>query len=292
MDAAARRLGIYVTVDEPGAANESADAVNGKPNSNLVWANSGRHVVGVGRAVSNVLPVMAFPRDNRGTAAEIVLLRLGLSHVSQKLRLTLAAKPAWQDGLLEKTLNMLCIEFFMVASDGKILVDGRSDTNADIGWIVDGGRLSLHRKREAAQFRQSLDKATSGPHEASILMYSDRLGAKRLAAVAPSGPQDQGLALVLFEDRHADQLALREHFFRAYGLTNSEMQVAKEVLDGKGLSEAAEATKYSLSTVRSYMKQVFAKTETHRQSELIVLYYKSILPVSRSIAAGDRHAPN
>jgi len=39
--------------------------------------------------------------------------------------------------------------------------------------------------------------------------------------------------------------------------------------------------------VRSYMKQIFAKTGAHRQSELISMYYTAILPVGTSIASAE-----
>ena len=56
---------------------------------------------------------------------------------------------------------------------------------------------------------------------------------------------------------------------------------------GKSAAEAADATGLSLETVRSYLKQVLCKTGTHRQTELIALYYGWTLPVGKSIASAE-----
>ena len=55
-----------------------------------------------------------------------------------------------------------------------------------------------------------------------------------------------------------------------FGLTMNESQLAAR-LDGVELKEAAEILGITYETARSYIKQIFAKTATNRQSELIKL---------------------
>ena len=54
-------------------------------------------------------------------------------------------------------------------------------------------------------------------------------------------------------------------------LTPAEAKVAGLVGNGVTLAEAARVSGVAISTVRNQLKAVFAKTETHRQSELVAL---------------------
>ncbi|TCR65727.1 helix-turn-helix transcriptional regulator [Bosea sp. BK604] len=56
-----------------------------------------------------------------------------------------------------------------------------------------------------------------------------------------------------------------------FGLTPAESRLAMRLAAGEDLSLAAEALGLSAGTVRGYLKTIFAKTDTHRQSELLQL---------------------
>jgi len=56
-----------------------------------------------------------------------------------------------------------------------------------------------------------------------------------------------------------------------FHLTPAEGQIALKIASGKTLAEIAEARGTSISTARSQLKRIFAKTGTHRQAELVVL---------------------
>ena len=58
---------------------------------------------------------------------------------------------------------------------------------------------------------------------------------------------------------------------RIYGLTRMEAEVASRVVRGMDLSEIAETLGITIHTVRGHLKQLFAKTNTHRQAELVRL---------------------
>ncbi|MGO4129338.1 helix-turn-helix transcriptional regulator [Inquilinus sp. YAF38] len=61
----------------------------------------------------------------------------------------------------------------------------------------------------------------------------------------------------------------------AYGLTRRESDLAALIASGLGPAEAAESLGISVGTARHYLKQVFEKTETHRQAELVRLLLHS-----------------
>ena len=56
---------------------------------------------------------------------------------------------------------------------------------------------------------------------------------------------------------------------QAYGLTPAEARLAEALLQGLSLREAAQQLRLSYETARTRLKQIFGKTGTHRQSELL-----------------------
>jgi len=56
---------------------------------------------------------------------------------------------------------------------------------------------------------------------------------------------------------------------RLFGLTASEARLASALSRGDSMEEAAEAMGVTVSTARTYLKQVFSKTGTGRQADLI-----------------------
>ena len=56
-----------------------------------------------------------------------------------------------------------------------------------------------------------------------------------------------------------------------YGLTPAEQRIVSLLSAGKGAPRAAEILQSSLHTIHSHLKNIFAKTETSSQNELIAL---------------------
>jgi DNA-binding CsgD family transcriptional regulator len=82
------------------------------------------------------------------------------------------------------------------------------------------------------------------------------LGARVLLTFADLGPKpgpDPGLLASLF------------------GLTAAEARLASRLAGGAALNEVAAQLGISRETARNQLKAVFAKTETHRQAELVAL---------------------
>jgi len=56
---------------------------------------------------------------------------------------------------------------------------------------------------------------------------------------------------------------------RLFGLTESESRLVSAIASGDSIDEAAESMGVTVSTARTYLKQVFAKTGTSRQGDLV-----------------------
>ena len=78
--------------------------------------------------------------------------------------------------------------------------------------------------------------------------------------------------VVLFlSDPSSSLLGPTDHWRVLFGLTPAEAQLAVFLAAGGSLEEYAGQAIISIETARSQLKRVFAKTETHRQGELVAL---------------------
>jgi DNA-binding CsgD family transcriptional regulator len=64
---------------------------------------------------------------------------------------------------------------------------------------------------------------------------------------------------------------------RIYGLTRGEAVLAKHLIQGRSLEEAAEKLFISAHTARTHLKRIFMKTDTHRQPEFLVRMLLTVL---------------
>jgi DNA-binding CsgD family transcriptional regulator len=81
----------------------------------------------------------------------------------------------------------------------------------------------------------------------------------------------QARALVTVTDMAAPLLAAPDRIAAILGLTSAEGRLVAQLVEGRELGEAAEWLGISIHTARSQLKSVFAKTGTHRQTELVAL---------------------
>ena len=72
-----------------------------------------------------------------------------------------------------------------------------------------------------------------------------------------------------------------------YRLTPAEAELVQLLVQGQTLEEAAGSRNVTLHTVRSQLKQIFAKTHTRRQSELLQLVLSSVSIVDEEPADKD-----
>jgi len=99
-------------------------------------------------------------------------------------------------------------------------------------------------------------------------------------------PGEPGAVAVLISDPDRRSRIDTAGLASTYGLTRRESDLAALIADGFGPAEAAESLGISIGTARHYLKQVFEKTETHRQAELVRLLLHSFLAPDSGAAAG------
>ena len=100
-----------------------------------------------------------------------------------------------------------------------------------------------------------------------------------------------GAAAVIFiSDPEYRDLSLTTVLTTVYGLTPAEADLAQLLAQGHSLEDAAGIRGVTLNTARSQLKQVFAKTETNRQGELLQLILSGVATIDEGGAARPRQA--
>lgn len=193
----------------------------------------------------------------------------------------------------EETLNLLTTGMALVDRDGRLLLANRSASrllDTGDGLRLTHGRINADRRDQVEQLRDLIYATCSGESgdedEGAGVMTIDRGdGVRPLSIkVAPVelNPGDSGsrVAAVFIRDLEIRQTVPPEVVAKLFGLTFAEARVVVELVKGKRPQEVADDLGVSLNTVRNQLKQIFSKTNTGRQSELISLVLSSAAFVS------------
>jgi DNA-binding CsgD family transcriptional regulator len=78
-------------------------------------------------------------------------------------------------------------------------------------------------------------------------------------------------AILVFTDLAMAPQPPEELLSQVFGLTPAEARLTARLAAGTTLRQAAEALTISRETARSQLKTAFAKTDTHRQADLVSL---------------------
>jgi len=123
--------------------------------------------------------------------------------------------------------------------------------------------------------------------ESAVLSVSRRSGRRPFAVmIGPLRPHTgdptaaDAVVVLYVADLEHGVLRRREALRELYGLTEAETQLVELLCQGSSLDEAAVARGVTMNTARSQLKQVFAKTHTSRQSELVRLVISGVASIA------------
>lgn len=149
-----------------------------------------------------------------------------------------------------------------------------------IGATVSHGRLVLNDARLDIRVAAAIGRVSKAPLGRSLFpgetfVTRDREGTPVTLLVAPLPAQAaptgslEPLAAIFIGDP-CSKLALPIELVRSgYGLTPAEGRLLAAVIDGKRPEDYAAETGLSRNTVHTQMKAIFAKTQSHSQTELV-----------------------
>jgi DNA-binding CsgD family transcriptional regulator len=146
--------------------------------------------------------------------------------------------------------------------------------------FVRNRRLAVRDKRASAALEELADKMRTARDTALLItppivvrrMERQPLVIRVLPVAGPARTPFLGArALLVISDLHNRTQPQSSVLAETFGLTPAETRVASIVAAGISIERAADQLGLSRETVRNHLKAVFAKTETHRQSELAAL---------------------
>jgi DNA-binding CsgD family transcriptional regulator len=99
-----------------------------------------------------------------------------------------------------------------------------------------------------------------------LLAYPGRLPAMMLNPIAACQ------AIVVLIDPDSRKLPQPAILHRAFDLTDAESRLAALLGSGDSLEDACDRLRIAKETGRNHLKSIFAKTGTHRQAELVIMF--------------------
>jgi DNA-binding CsgD family transcriptional regulator len=178
-------------------------------------------------------------------------------------------------------LDYLETAVFVLDGDSRIQF-----ANAAAKRLFDTGRLSarngLLSSPDSAEItalrrlvKQCVEGAVSSPAQMCFHRLGDADSALCLALVAvrqPAGAKPGRPIVMLFATAPCEASAPDTRQLRSqFGLTDAQAKLAIEIAKGEGLKACTRRLGIAMSTGRSHLKQIFEKTETRRQAELVRL---------------------
>ncbi|WP_096702176.1 response regulator [Magnetospirillum sp. 15-1] len=172
----------------------------------------------------------------------------------------------------EAALDRLPVGVVVVDATGHALFMNRRGAAlcaAEDGLLLAGGRqVRAASAAESAALHRAVTEILTGGGTAALSITRPSL--KRSLSVLIS-PLPGSRAALYIGDPDDLPLVPPEQLARLLDLTPSEARLTHSLALGHSVEEAAGLSEVTVSTARSYLKQVFVKTGTARQAELVKL---------------------
>jgi len=208
------------------------------------------------------------PRNRHALSSVLPHLR---RMVEMRGALTSAQQAARDMGAL---LHAQTSAVLLVGADGRIaFANAEAETilGAKDGLSARSGIFSAVGQVGAA-LEAAMARAALGGGDALLVERPSGKAAYRLLITPHRGKGvAPGRVMVVIEDPSTVDPGLGARLRRLYGFTAAEADLAERLLQGQALSEASEARGVMVSTGRSQLNSMLAKTGVRRQSELLAM---------------------
>ena len=191
------------------------------------------------------------------------------------------------------TIDAVAAAIFLIDSRGNIVHANRSGLTllaADDVVQAANGRLRVMDRAANQTLNDALARLAAGEDLAigtGAIHLPSRAGANYVGHVLPltggerrkTGDAHHAVAAIFIHKATLDLSSPPEVLAKAYGLTPRELGVLLAVVQAGGIAEVAHLLGLSQATVKTHLRQVFAKTRTARQADLVRLVAGFIGPV-------------
>lgn len=214
---------------------------------------------------------VARPRaDHEFERNELDLLTRLAPHLRRAFGVQRRLAAAWGQ---EAALDRLQHGVMLVGRDARVLFANRAAEALLQANVLrtERGALAAPRKAETAALHAliageggALTALRAGGLPLVVTVVPMRHAAPWLAGRQPA-------AIVFIADAGTDALPLAQRLQALFGLTPAQAALAREIARGDGLDAAAARLGVTRATARTHLAQLFAKTRTRRQAELVRL---------------------
>jgi|GEM_PF-3101408 len=253
--------------------------------ASTVWIHSSRYLIGIGERVGNIAAMVAFVSSQPGqmvSAEQHRMAQVGLTYADQLLHERFSPQSNQEQPKIPEII-LRSLSFGFAVADAQGVLGYLTDSSRN--WLssneelhILNGRITAKTRPNQTLIQDALVTATTGAGKTSVVQLEGVEGPLKTIVVLPINEVPR-LALIVFGQEDAEDSNLRELLLETLGLTPAERRLAQQLLGGKSLAAAAKASNLTISTARSYLKAIFAKTGIHRQSELITLYHSLLPPI-------------
>lgn len=147
------------------------------------------------------------------------------------------------------------------------------------GLGISAGRIAAANPAETARLRRAIAAVTARDGEtarAEAVLVRPSGGRPLLIRVEAlprplADPEGAPRAVAALVVRSAECPVAADGLSQFYGMTPAEARLAALIVGGQPLQDAAMQLGISQNTARTHMKRIYAKTDTHRQVELVRL---------------------
>jgi DNA-binding CsgD family transcriptional regulator len=182
-------------------------------------------------------------------------------------------------------LNALDVALVFTTGSGELVhCTGAAEAivEKDDGLSISNRRLHATEPSADARLRDALRAVTSAVQTADAPMavtierpslkrpYRLLLSPLRSGLMQFTGMRQPDVALIVLDPENPRPAAVNL-LKRVYGLTDREAALASVLSTGVSVEEAADTLGMAYETARSHLRRIFAKTDTSRQPELMLL---------------------
>jgi DNA-binding CsgD family transcriptional regulator len=200
----------------------------------------------------------------------------------ETLGTALHAAQVLREGLVAG-LNRLGVGVLLVTADCRILFASavvEAIMRREDGLTRQKGRLRATTPEASEQLERHIRAASSTNRHANedaedIVTLPRESGHPLPILIFPlrgsetrSGPADPA-AVLFVSDPNANSHINERNFAQVYGLTPAEVRLLNALLEGKRLSEYAKEAGITINTAKTYLRQLFNKTGSARQADLL-----------------------
>ncbi|GAA5542263.1 response regulator [Brucella sp. NBRC 113783] len=186
---------------------------------------------------------------------------------------------------LAAALDRLSIGIFIIEESGEVRMTneaGRHLIGKGDGLSLTATGLVARTAKSSQPLKSALATAlreVGNSHTIAVERHEGHPLVLQISSLGlPGSNARHAVALVVDPDRQADISA--EVLASLFGCTSAEARLAAALVAGKRLEEIGEEFGVKPTTITYHLQNLFQKTHTHRQADLVALLIRATIPLS------------